>query len=228
MGRVTDRRRVMRVRDAAVSRRVGHARRRGAAGDPAERQAAHHHHAHARATTSTLAAGFLVSEGVLGSRGRPRGRSSTAPGRPRTASNTYNVVDVPPRARRAGARHHRWNATSTPPPRAGCAGRRAWTRCARRPGGRSPTIPLRLDPRLLAALPDRLRAAQRVFDRTGGLHAAGLFDAAGDRCACARTWAGTTRSTSCSAGPCRRGGCRSGPPCSWSRGGPPSSSRRRP
>lgn len=32
---------------------------------------------------------------------------------------------------------------------------------------------------VLAALPDRLRAAQQVFDRTGGLHAAGLFDAAG-------------------------------------------------
>jgi FdhD protein len=28
---------------------------------------------------------------------------------------------------------------------------------------------------LLAGLPERLRAAQRVFDRTGGLHAAGLF-----------------------------------------------------
>lgn len=32
----------------------------------------------------------------------------------------------------------------------------------------------------LAALPDRLRAAQRIFARTGGLHAAGLFTAAGD------------------------------------------------
>ena len=40
--------------------------------------------------------------------------------------------------------------------------------------------PLRLTPQLLADLPDRLRRAQRVFDRTGGLHAAGLFDGDGE------------------------------------------------
>ncbi|MGW1742207.1 formate dehydrogenase accessory sulfurtransferase FdhD [Nocardia sp. NPDC001965] len=33
---------------------------------------------------------------------------------------------------------------------------------------------------LLAALPDRLRSHQSVFDATGGLHAAGLFTAAGE------------------------------------------------
>ena len=33
---------------------------------------------------------------------------------------------------------------------------------------------------LLSALPDRLRANQRMFDRTGGLHAAGLFTAEGE------------------------------------------------
>ncbi|NDU71158.1 formate dehydrogenase accessory sulfurtransferase FdhD [Actinomadura sp. DSM 109109] len=38
---------------------------------------------------------------------------------------------------------------------------------------------VRLTPGVLAALPGRLREAQRVFDRTGGLHAAGLFDAEG-------------------------------------------------
>jgi FdhD protein len=34
-----------------------------------------------------------------------------------------------------------------------------------------------LDPAEVAALPDRLRESQAVFQRTGGLHAAGLFDA---------------------------------------------------
>ena len=38
----------------------------------------------------------------------------------------------------------------------------------------------RFSPVVLASLPDRLRSAQRVFSRTGGLHAAGLFTAAGE------------------------------------------------
>jgi FdhD protein len=35
-------------------------------------------------------------------------------------------------------------------------------------------------PEMLATLPERLRETQRVFSRTGGLHAAGLFTAAGE------------------------------------------------
>ncbi len=37
-----------------------------------------------------------------------------------------------------------------------------------------------VSPAVLAGLPDALRRAQRVFDRTGGLHAAGLFTAGGE------------------------------------------------
>jgi FdhD protein len=36
-----------------------------------------------------------------------------------------------------------------------------------------------IEPQVLAAMPEALRSAQRVFDRTGGLHAAGIFDADG-------------------------------------------------
>jgi FdhD protein len=39
---------------------------------------------------------------------------------------------------------------------------------------------LRVDARILCRLPERLRASQRMFDRTGGLHGAGLFDSAGN------------------------------------------------
>jgi FdhD protein len=37
-----------------------------------------------------------------------------------------------------------------------------------------------VDPALLPSLVDRLRSGQGVFDRTGGLHAAGLFTTAGE------------------------------------------------
>jgi FdhD protein len=47
-------------------------------------------------------------------------------------------------------------------------------RCA--PVADGPAVPLGM----LLSLPDRLRSKQRVFDRTGGLHAAGLFTTAGD------------------------------------------------
>ena len=39
---------------------------------------------------------------------------------------------------------------------------------------------LRIDFRTLLSLPDKLRAGQQTFDRTGGLHAAGIFTAEGD------------------------------------------------
>ena len=41
------------------------------------------------------------------------------------------------------------------------------------------TDPVRVSPAVLAALPGRLRDAQRIFSHTGGLHAAGLFGSDG-------------------------------------------------
>lgn len=43
-----------------------------------------------------------------------------------------------------------------------------------------PNPDFRLDPEVLVGLPDALRASQAVFGRTGGLHAAALFDASGE------------------------------------------------
>lgn len=72
-----------------------------------------------------------------------------------------------------------------PPPRAftvtgacGVCGKSSLDDVAARcdPVGPGPRVPAAL----LAELPDRLRAAQSLFDRTGGLHGAGLFDAGGE------------------------------------------------
>ncbi len=46
-------------------------------------------------------------------------------------------------------------------------------------GIRRPNPKFFLDPTVLCTFPDTLKAAQSIFDRTGGLHAAGLFDARG-------------------------------------------------
>ncbi len=46
-------------------------------------------------------------------------------------------------------------------------------------GAAATPLPRPLSPAVLAGLPERLRGSQRVFDTTGGLHAAGLFDSAG-------------------------------------------------
>lgn len=45
---------------------------------------------------------------------------------------------------------------------------------------RRPNAMARFDAKVLCELPDKLRSAQAVFGRTGGLHAAGLFDAQGE------------------------------------------------
>ena len=43
-----------------------------------------------------------------------------------------------------------------------------------------PDAASRFDPEMLCQLPQKLRAAQAIFGRTGGLHAAALFDTHGE------------------------------------------------
>ena len=50
----------------------------------------------------------------------------------------------------------------------------------RQRGLRAPNPGFRFDPEMLCTLPEKLREAQPVFGRTGGLHAAALFDSAGN------------------------------------------------
>ena len=50
----------------------------------------------------------------------------------------------------------------------------------RQRGLRAPNPHFRANPETICALPDKLRAAQTVFENTGGLHAAALFDAMGN------------------------------------------------
>ncbi len=47
-------------------------------------------------------------------------------------------------------------------------------------GIQPPNPDLRLDPEILCQLPERLRKEQAIFGRTGGLHAAALFDPRGE------------------------------------------------
>jgi FdhD protein len=47
------------------------------------------------------------------------------------------------------------------------------------PGITRPNPDFRFDPQVLCSLPETLRPAQTLFGRTGGLHAAALFDASG-------------------------------------------------
>jgi len=124
-----------------------------------------------------LAAGFLVSEGVI-ARGGQFG-SAIHCGGPGTGGleNTYNVLDVA-------------LAPGVPAPSPDLA-RSVYTSsscglCGKASIEAVETVssydvrsdPAQLDATLLATFPDALRAQQAVFQKTGGLHAAGLFDAA--------------------------------------------------
>ena len=123
-----------------------------------------------------LTMGFLLSEGII----RTADDVVTARLCAGTDTpNTYNVVDVT-------------LAPSVPPPvtdpsrnfyttsSCGVCGKASIDAVRTRSRFDVSSDPVRVPARVLADLPDRLRSAQRTFDRTGGLHAAGLFTAGGE------------------------------------------------
>ncbi|GFE13067.1 sulfurtransferase FdhD [Streptomyces glebosus] len=194
MGRVTERRRVIRIRDGAVSTRPDTL----VAEEPMEIRVGGKPLAITMRTPGddfALAAGFLVSEGVLASADELAnivycaGATSGGTAGPEEAesgggggSNSYNVVDV----RLADGvpvpdiSLERNVYTTSSCGLCGKASLDAVRTTARWALDASPDTPVRIAPETLSALPDRLRAAQRVFERTGGLHAAALFTADGE------------------------------------------------
>ncbi|WP_030743078.1 formate dehydrogenase accessory sulfurtransferase FdhD [Streptomyces sp. NRRL S-31] len=178
MGRVTERRKVLRIRDGAVSARPDTL----VAEEPLEIRLNGKPLAITMRTPGddfALAAGFLVSEGVLATASDLRNIVYCA-GATADGSNTYNVVDVQtaPGVALPDFTLERNVYTSSSCGLCGKASLDAVRTTTRWPIADTP--PLRVTPELLAGLPDRLRSAQRVFDRTGGLHAAALFDEEGE------------------------------------------------
>jgi FdhD protein len=124
-----------------------------------------------------LAAGFLVSEGVVHAAADITTIRYCA-GATDEGLNTYNVLDVQLADSVAVpdlSLQRNFYTTSS----CGVCGKASLDAVRLQ-------APWRLDHdtaverHVLADLPARLRAAQRVFDRTGGLHAAGLFSASGE------------------------------------------------
>ncbi|MEU0054287.1 formate dehydrogenase accessory sulfurtransferase FdhD [Streptomyces sp. NPDC006309] len=179
MGRVTERRRVLRIRDGAVSARPDTL----VAEEPLEIRLNGKPLAITMRTPGddfALAAGFLVSEGVLATEADLQNIVYCAGATGEGGANTYNVVDVrtAPGVTLPDFALERNVYTSSSCGLCGKASLDAVRTTTRWPIADTP--PLRVTPELLADLPDRLRAAQRVFDRTGGLHAAALFDEDGE------------------------------------------------
>jgi len=178
MGRVTERRKVIRIRDGAISSRPDTL----VAEEPLEIRLNGKPLAITMRTPGddfALAAGFLVSEGVLTQHNDLRNIVYCA-GATTDGSNTYNVVDVTttPGLPIPDITLERNVYTTSSCGLCGKASLDAVRTTTRWPINDTP--PVRIEPDLLASLPDRLRAAQHVFDRTGGLHAAALFTEHGE------------------------------------------------
>jgi len=119
-----------------------------------------------------LAAGFLVSEGVIHARSDFSAAIHCASdGEP----NTYNVLDValgPGVASPDPSLERNFYTTSS----CGLCGKASIDAVHTQSHFHVADDPLVIDATRLTSFPDLLRAEQAVFERTGGLHAAALFD----------------------------------------------------
>ncbi|GAB3190758.1 formate dehydrogenase accessory sulfurtransferase FdhD [Nesterenkonia suensis] len=179
MGRLTQRHRIMRVgRDGAV-------RSRGdvvAVEEPLELRLGGESFTVTMRTPGhdfELAAGFLVSEGLVTRAEELRGLRYCA-GTDERGQQTYNVLDatLDSRAARLSIGQHRQVLTTSACGICGTTSIDAVEKALPPPPAAGPMLSLTVE--ALLELPHTLRAGQRIFDRTGGVHAAGLFDADGD------------------------------------------------
>ena len=125
-----------------------------------------------------LAAGFLVSEGVISRTDQLRAMRF-CDGAIVDGVNTYNVLDLeldPSVPAPNPSVERSFYTTSS----CGVCGKASLDAVRTTTSYAVAQDAVAVTPALLSSLPDRLRESQRVFDRTGGLHAAGLFGAAGE------------------------------------------------
>jgi FdhD protein len=122
-----------------------------------------------------LAAGFLVTEGIIETTAQIAAMSMCP--HAADASGQYNVVEVTlsePSARPVDARNFFMTSSC------GVCGKASIDSVRTRSRYDVGDDRLSVGADTLASLPDRLREAQAVFSRTGGLHAAALFTATGE------------------------------------------------
>ena len=119
-----------------------------------------------------LAAGFLLTEGMIESPDEISGLRA-ADSETVAKSNTVEV-DLRTQSFEPAEMQRNFFAASS----CGICGK-ATIESIRRRGLRAPNPEFRARPEVLYGLPEAIRAVQAVFERTGGLHAAGLFDADG-------------------------------------------------
>jgi FdhD protein len=117
-----------------------------------------------------LAAGFLFTEGLIQS---PEQIVSIEYGKTKNQNASGNIVEVELAGTAIEPKHSGRNFFMTSS--CGICGK-ASIEAVKAHGIQRPNDRFRLDPSVLCTFPDTLKASQSIFHRTGGLHAAGLFD----------------------------------------------------